>query len=227
MRLKHHDENKTVVQNIASCPDEVIDTQWANMCKHWITPAFKKKSADGTASRKHLVMPHRAGTMSFVNHAIEIETTTEKKATRSVVFQKVYRPKEGKTPNPIAEEKRAQMEALEREDLEENGSDNDISILEVTSRDQLNGDKYSKIMGAEKPGRIRGVGSGICVTKLKGASSSNVGQNNEENVALRDEIKKLKQNQMDMQNNMQEERLQMEKTVDDMKKANEESQKKN
>ncbi|MCL7021785.1 hypothetical protein MKW94_012219 [Papaver nudicaule] len=41
MRLKHHDENKTVVQNIASCPDEVIDTQWANMCKHWITPAFK------------------------------------------------------------------------------------------------------------------------------------------------------------------------------------------
>ncbi|MCL7044774.1 hypothetical protein MKW94_024860 [Papaver nudicaule] len=40
------------------------------MCKHWI----KKKSADGTASRKHLVMPHRAGTMSFVNHAIEVTT---------------------------------------------------------------------------------------------------------------------------------------------------------
>ncbi|MCL7052323.1 hypothetical protein MKW94_022406 [Papaver nudicaule] len=227
MRLKHHDENKTFVQNITSCPDEVIDTQWANMCKHWNTPEFKKKSADGTTSRKHLVMPHRAGTMSFVNHAIEIETTTEKKATRYVVFQKVYSPKEGKTPNPIVEEKRAQMEALEREDLEENGSDNDISILEVTSLDQLNGGKYSKIMGTEKPGRIRGVGSGICVTKLKGGSSSNVGQNNEENAALIDEIKKLKENQMDMQKNMEEERLQMEKTVDDMKKANEESQKKN
>ncbi|MCL7048610.1 hypothetical protein MKW94_009170 [Papaver nudicaule] len=219
MRLKYHDENKTVVQNITSCPDEVIDTQWANMCKHWITPAFKKKSADGTTSRKHLVMPHRAGTMSFVNHAIE-------KATRSVVFHKVYRPKEGKTPNPIAEEKRARMEALEREALEENGSDNDISILQVTSRDQRNGDKYSKIMGAEKPGRIHGVGSGICVTKLKWESSSNVGQSNEENAALREEIKKLKENQVDMQNNIQEERLQIEKNVDDMKKANEESQKK-
>ncbi|MCL7034493.1 hypothetical protein MKW94_028015 [Papaver nudicaule] len=44
--------------------------------------------------------------------------------------------------------------------------------------------------------------------------------------ALRDQIKKLKENQVDMQNNIQEERLQMEKTVDDMKKANEESQKK-
>ncbi|MCL7023123.1 hypothetical protein MKW94_009214 [Papaver nudicaule] len=115
------------------------------------------------------------------------------------------------------------MEALEREALEENGSDNDISILQVTSRDQLNGDKYSKIMGAEKPGRVRGVGSGICVTKLKGASSSNAGQNNEENSALREEIKKLKENQVDMQNNIQEERLRMETTVDDMKKANEEA----
>ncbi|RZC57311.1 hypothetical protein C5167_004614 [Papaver somniferum] len=33
------------------------------------------------------------------------------------------------------------MEALEREDLEENGSDNDVSILELTSYGQLKGDK--------------------------------------------------------------------------------------
>ncbi|RZC56594.1 hypothetical protein C5167_015437, partial [Papaver somniferum] len=88
------------------------------------------------------------------------------------------------------------------------------------------GDQYSKIMGAEKPGRIRGVGSTIKVTKLTGESSSNVVQNNEENAALRDEIKKLKEDQVHMQNDMEEERLEMKKTVDDMKKANEESQKK-
>ncbi|KAI3840414.1 hypothetical protein MKX03_037826 [Papaver bracteatum] len=105
------------------------------------------------------------------------------------------------------------MEALEREDLEYNGSDNDVSILELTSYDQLKGDKYSKIMGDEKPGWIRGVGSTIKVTKLTGESSSNVVQSNEENAALRDEIKKLKEAQMN-------------KTVDEMKKANEESQKK-
>ncbi|KAI3900719.1 hypothetical protein MKW92_043120, partial [Papaver armeniacum] len=86
----------------------------------------------------------------------------------------------------------AQMKALEREDLKENGSDNDVSILELTSYDQLKGDKYSKIMGAGEPGRIRGVGSAIKVTKLTGESSSNVVKNNEENDALRDEIKKLK-----------------------------------
>ncbi|KAI3919873.1 hypothetical protein MKW98_001129 [Papaver atlanticum] len=44
------------------------------------------------------------------------------------------------------EELKALMEASEKEDLEENGSDNDVSILEVTSYDQLKGDKYSKIM---------------------------------------------------------------------------------
>ncbi|KAI3876220.1 hypothetical protein MKW92_029766 [Papaver armeniacum] len=103
------------------------------------------------------------------------------------------------------------MEALEREDLEENGSDDDVSILELTSYDNLKGDKYSEIMGAEKPGRIRGVGSTIKVTNLTGESSSNVVQNNEENAALRDEIKKLKEDH---------------KSVDEMKKANEESQKK-
>ncbi|KAI3843335.1 hypothetical protein MKX03_030436 [Papaver bracteatum] len=119
------------------------------------------------------------------------------------------------------------MEALEREDLEDNGSDDDVSILELTSYDQLKGDKYSKIMGSEKPGRIRGVGSAIKVIKLTGESSSNVAQNNEENAALRDEIKKLKEDQVHMQNDMEEERLEMKKTVDEMKKANEESQKKN
>ncbi|KAI3951090.1 hypothetical protein MKW92_047410, partial [Papaver armeniacum] len=62
-------------------------------------------------------------------------------------------------------------------------------------------------MGAEKPGRIRGVGSAIKVTKLTGESSSNVVQNNEENAALRDEIKKLKEDQIHMQNDMEEERL--------------------
>ncbi|KAI3880021.1 hypothetical protein MKW92_024788 [Papaver armeniacum] len=69
-------------------------------------------------------------------------------------------------------------------------------------------------MGAEKPGRIRGVGSAIKVTKLTGESSSNVVQNNEGKCfALRDEIKKLKEDRM-------------KKTVDEMKKANEESEKK-
>ncbi|KAI3928936.1 hypothetical protein MKW92_018577 [Papaver armeniacum] len=209
MRLEHFDEKKTDAQNRASCPNEVIDTQWANMLIYWCSPEFKKKSENGKASRKRLVVPHHGGTKSFVNHAIEIEETTQKKASRAAVYQKTYRAKEGKTPNPIAEANRAQMEALEMEDLEENGSDNDVSILELTSYDQLNGDKYSKIMGAEKPGRIRGVGSAI-----------------KENAALRDEIKKLKEDQVHMQNDMEDERLEMKKIVDEMKKANEESQKK-
>ncbi|KAI3882504.1 hypothetical protein MKW92_010502 [Papaver armeniacum] len=197
MRLEHFDEKKTDAQNRASCPNEVIDTQWGNMLIYWRSPEFKKKSENGKASRKRLVVPHHGGTKSFVNHAIEIEETTQKKASRAAVYQKTYRAKEGKTPNPIAEANRAQMEALEREDLEENGSDNDVSILELTSYDQLNGDKYSKIMGAEKPGRIRGVGSRIKVTKLTG----NLLQ------MLSETTRKIK-------------------TVDEMKKANEESQKK-
>ncbi|RZC87228.1 hypothetical protein C5167_007860 [Papaver somniferum] len=219
IRLEHFDEKKTDAQNRASCPDEVIDTQWANMLIYWRSPEFKKKSENGEASRKRLVVPHHGGTKSFVNHAIEIEETTQKKASRAAMYQKTYRAKEGKTPNSISEANRAQMEALERENLEENGSDNDVSILELTSYDQLKGDKYSKIMGAEKPGRIRGVGSSIKVTNLTGESSSNVIQNNEENAALRDEIKKLKEDQVHMQNDMEEERLEMKKTVDKMKKA--------
>ncbi|KAI3909486.1 hypothetical protein MKW92_004343, partial [Papaver armeniacum] len=63
--------------------------------------------------------------------------TTQKKANRAAVYRKTYRAKDGKTPNPAAEANRAQMEALEREDLEENGSDNDVSILDVTSYDQF------------------------------------------------------------------------------------------
>ncbi|KAI3871708.1 hypothetical protein MKW92_050056 [Papaver armeniacum] len=173
MRLEHFDEKKIDAQNRANCPNEVIDTQWANMLIYWRSPEFKKKSENGKASKKRLVAPHHGGTKSFVNHAIEIEETTQKKASRATV-SKTYR---------------AQMESLEREDLEENGSDNDVSILELTSYDQLKGDKYSKIMGAEKPGRIRAYGE----------SSSNVVQNNEENAALRDEIKKLKEDRVHMQ----------------------------
>ncbi|KAI3905104.1 hypothetical protein MKX01_017350 [Papaver californicum] len=78
----------------------------------------------------------------------------------------------------------------------------------------------------EKPRRIRHVGSTIRGTKLRGASSLNVGQNNDENAILRDEIKKLKEEQVDIQNNNQGECLQMDKTIDGMKKANKESQKK-
>ncbi|KAI3861719.1 hypothetical protein MKX03_018563 [Papaver bracteatum] len=223
MRLEHFDEKKTDAQNQANCPNEVNDTQWENMLIYWRSPEFKKNSENGKASRKRLVVPHHGGTRSFVNHAIE---TTQKKVSRVVVYQKTYRDKEWKNPNPIAEANRAQMEALEMEDLEENGSYNDVSILELTSYDQLKGDKYSKIMGAEKPGRIRGVGSTIKVTKLTRESSSDVVQNNEEHAALRDEIKKLKEDQVHMQNDMEEERLEMKKTIDEMKKANEESQKK-
>ncbi|KAI3950494.1 hypothetical protein MKW92_013297 [Papaver armeniacum] len=204
MRLEHFDEKKTDAQNRANCPNEVIDTQWANMLIYWRSPEFKKKSENGKASRKRLVVPHHGGTKSFVNHAIEIEETTQNKASRATAcIEKTYRAKEGKTPNPIVKQIAygfliPQMEALEREDLEENGSDNDVSILELTSYDQLKGDKYSKIMGAEKPGRIRGVGSAIKVTKLTRESSSNVVQNNEENSALRDEIKKAKEDQVHM-----------------------------
>ncbi|KAI3881394.1 hypothetical protein MKX03_000849 [Papaver bracteatum] len=226
MRLEHFDEKNTDAKNRATCPNGVIDTQWENMLIYWRSPEFKKKSENGKASRKRLVVPHHGGTKSFVNHAIEIEETTQNKTSRAAVYQKTYRAKEGKTPNPIAEANRAQMKALEREDLEDNGSDDDVSILELTSYDQLKGDKYSKIMGAEKPGRIRGVGSTIKVIKLTGESSSNVVQNNEENAALRDEIKKLKEDQVYMQNDMEEERLEMKKTVDEMKKSNEESQEK-
>ncbi|KAI3901437.1 hypothetical protein MKW92_024015 [Papaver armeniacum] len=71
------------------------------MLIYWRSLEFKKKSENGKASRKRLVVPHHGGTKSFVNHATE-----------------------------------AQMEALEREDLEENGSDNDVSILELTSYDR-------------------------------------------------------------------------------------------
>ncbi|RZC88014.1 hypothetical protein C5167_004192 [Papaver somniferum] len=156
MRLEHFDEKKTDAQNRASCPNEVIDTQWANMSIYWRSPEFKSEN----------------------------EETTQKKASRAAVYQKTYRAKEGK------------------------------------------GDQYSKIMEAEKQGWIRGVGSTIKVTQLTGESSSNVVQNNEENAALRDEIKKLKEDHVHMQNDMEEERLEMKKTVDDMKKANEESQKK-
>ncbi|KAI3933730.1 hypothetical protein MKW92_028745 [Papaver armeniacum] len=203
MRLEHFDEKKTDAQNRANCPNEVIDTQWENMLIYWRSPEFKKKSENGKASIKHLVVPHHGGTKSFVNHTIEIEETTQKKASRAALYQKTYRAKEGKTPNPIGEANRAQMEALKREDVEENGSDNDVSILELTSYDQLKEDKYSKIMGAEKPGRIHGVGSAIKVTKLTGNFFK-----------------------FHMQNEMEEERIEMKKTVDEMKKANEETQKK-
>ncbi|KAI3984780.1 hypothetical protein MKX01_039397 [Papaver californicum] len=187
MKVHHYNEENTEAQNRASCPREVIDTQWANMCKYWHSPEFKTKSENGKASR-HIWL---------------------------YLTMLVLR----KTPNPISEVNHAQMEALEREDLEENRPDKDISNLEVTSPDRLNGDKYSKITGVEKPGRIRDVGLGIRVTKLKRSSSSNVGQNNEENAALRNEVKKLKKDHVIMQNNMQEERLQM-------KRAHEESHKK-
>ncbi|KAI3833191.1 hypothetical protein MKX03_027524 [Papaver bracteatum] len=201
MRLEHFDDKNTEAQNRASCPNGVIGTQWENMLIYWRSPEFKKKSENGKASRKRLVVPHHGCTKSFVNHSVEIKETTQKKASRAAVYQKTNRAKEGKIPNPITEANRAQMEALEREDLEENGSDNDVLILELTSYDQVKGEKYSKIMGAEKPGRIRGVGSAIKLTKLTEESSSNV-------------------------NDMEEECLEKKKIVDEMKKANEESHKK-
>ncbi|RZC68798.1 hypothetical protein C5167_031966 [Papaver somniferum] len=114
------------------------------MLIYWCSPESKKKSKNGKASRKHLVVPHHGGTKSFVNHVIEIEETTQKKASLAAMYRKTYRAREGKTSNPKAEANRAQMEALEREDLEENGSDNDVSILELTSYGELKGDKYSK-----------------------------------------------------------------------------------
>ncbi|KAI3953790.1 hypothetical protein MKW98_017614 [Papaver atlanticum] len=176
MMLSHFNKQKNDAQIRASCLDEVIEYQWENMLTYWCSPKFNQVESIW-------LCPHHGGTKSFVNHAIE----------------KTYRAKDGKTPNPVAEENHTQMEALEREDLEENGSDNDVLILEVTSYDQLKGDKYSKIMGAEKPGRIRGVGS---------------------------KIRKLKEDQVGMQNDMKNEGLKMDKTVDEMKKANKESQEK-
>ncbi|KAI3901459.1 hypothetical protein MKW92_016261 [Papaver armeniacum] len=73
------------------------------MLIYWRSPEFKKKSENGKASRKRLVVPHHGGTKSFVNHAIEIEETTQKKASRATV-SKTYRAKEGKTPNPIVKQ---------------------------------------------------------------------------------------------------------------------------
>ncbi|KAI3951532.1 hypothetical protein MKX01_018648, partial [Papaver californicum] len=106
MKVHYYNEEKTEAQNRASCPKEVIDIKWENMCKHWRSPEFK--SENGKESRKHLVMPHHAGTKSFVNHAVEIETTTQKKVNRAAEIRFLH--------NDLTEMKKANEESQKKID---------------------------------------------------------------------------------------------------------------
>ncbi|RZC62898.1 hypothetical protein C5167_024642 [Papaver somniferum] len=97
MRLEHFDEKKTDAQNRASCPNEVIDTQWANMLIYWCSPEFKVRIENGNASRKHLVVPHHGGTKSFVNHPIE-KRQRKRKQVKRLCIEKPIEPEKGKLP---------------------------------------------------------------------------------------------------------------------------------
>ncbi|KAI3984399.1 hypothetical protein MKX01_011353 [Papaver californicum] len=57
----------------AYCGKLIKKKKLNSMCIYWRSPKFNVRmlKVNGKASRKHLFMPHRPGTKSFVNHAIE------------------------------------------------------------------------------------------------------------------------------------------------------------
>ncbi|XP_075650658.1 uncharacterized protein LOC142621223 [Castanea sativa] len=136
---------------IQSRPDWADETEFIQLVDYWFHEDTRTLSSTNKRSRGKQKEIARSGPISFAQTADDMAKETGQAVERAVLFAKVYSTKEGHPVTPDVGEKIKQMTEILNRGSSLQGSRHEGILW---SKD----DTFAQVMGAERSGRVRGVG---------------------------------------------------------------------
>ncbi|XP_061375862.1 uncharacterized protein LOC133317965 [Gastrolobium bilobum] len=166
----------TFEQGVERCPNGIPREQWASFLQYKMDDETKKIAEKNIANRGKQSIPHTLGTKSIARRRREMEIQLGHPITRAQMYAESHKKKDGTLVNEEARHKNEQLLAAQ----------NDGRTAE---------EAYVHVFGKEHPGRVRGMGFGVCPSQVLGSSfvgSSSTASPNEIK-ELKSEIESLKE----------------------------------
>ncbi|KAJ1420759.1 putative transposase, Ptta/En/Spm, plant [Sesbania bispinosa] len=152
----HYDPTKSRDENISNPPKSIPTTKWASFIDYRLKPKTQELCEKNARNRSKLTINHTGGSKKLKRKAAEIMRQTGQPVSRGALYIHTHKKSDG---TYINDEARAICEKIS--EIESEGT----TPISPSPNDSL-----GQVFGKEHPGRVRGVGSGVCPSQLFGSS---------------------------------------------------------
>ncbi|KAK9995135.1 hypothetical protein SO802_024838 [Lithocarpus litseifolius] len=154
LKKKHCKLDTTKEELLQLSLPEVDDAQFHALVEYWFTDDFKDLSRDNKVRRGKQTEMHTLGSRSMARTADSIAKERGKQLERGELYEVAYSHRDGTAVNATAQANIAKMKELMTEGSQLQGNDIEAGILWQPD------DAFGQVIGAERGGRVRGVGFG-------------------------------------------------------------------
>ncbi|XP_059436644.1 uncharacterized protein LOC132169665 [Corylus avellana] len=167
LKTTHFSNSLTAAEIVASADSTKINImQFANLVNYWKDGKVQEKAQVAKVSRSKQEIQHASGTKSFARRANEMRKSTGAIPTRPAVFVDTHKHNDGTHVNNKTRRIVSKVEESIMQELP-----NSQEGTQVGNMMYHQNDAYSKSLGKERRGRVRGFGLGITPSSLPGHGS--------------------------------------------------------
>ncbi|XP_020987609.1 uncharacterized protein LOC107466041 [Arachis duranensis] len=151
--FKVDDRQQKKDQNIALCPKGVGVSleQWATFIDYRLRSRTQEMCEKNASNREKQTILHTLGSKTITRKKHGLETANKRVFTRTEMYPISHKKKNGSFVNDEAREKSKQLTLLQANESSTN-------------------DAYIKLFGKGHPGRVRGLGFGVCPSQVMKSS---------------------------------------------------------
>ncbi|XP_041026949.1 uncharacterized protein LOC121267147 [Juglans microcarpa x Juglans regia] len=187
-----HEKDTSVAQVVARASPDMVDlSQLAELANFWFDPEYKSKCNKNKECHKKQLVVHSGGSKSYARYVHDAKKSTGTLPSRAQLFVTTHKRK-GTHYNDETRKKVVEMEELLAQD---------IRPIEMGSGETMTwatDDVYSKVMGLEWPGRVRGLGFGPTPTRQ--TCQHSLLTSTQEDGKLKEELDKMRNELTELRN---------------------------
>ncbi|XP_020087954.1 uncharacterized protein LOC109709952 isoform X2 [Ananas comosus] len=166
LKAKYYDESRKRKEILARAPPSVNHAQFARLVDYWRSDEAKERSRKNKENRDKKKDFHTGGSKSIAQYAFEMEKHGEV-PSRGKLYIALHQQKNGEPVTKRAKKNIKKLKKLmQKESDVTQGSSGGSSMWAAD-------DAYSKVIGQDRHGRVRGVGFGPTPSMLSDVSSNN------------------------------------------------------
>ncbi|KAK9989655.1 hypothetical protein SO802_029894 [Lithocarpus litseifolius] len=154
LKKKHCKTNTTKEDLLQLSVSEVDDAQFHGLVEYWFTGDFKDLSRVNKARRRNQTEMHTLGSRSLAQTADSIAEKKGRQLERGEMYELAYSHRDGTAVNATAQANITKMKELMTDGSQLRGNDIEAGILWQPN------DAFGQVIGAERGGRVRGLGFG-------------------------------------------------------------------
>ncbi|XP_035542855.1 uncharacterized protein LOC118345308, partial [Juglans regia] len=188
-----HEKDTSAAQVVARASPDMVDlSQLAELANLWFDPEYKSKCNKNKECRKKQLVVHSGGSKSYARYAHDAQKSTGTLPNRAQLFVTTHKRKDGTHYNDETRKKVVEMEELLTQDT------TPIEMRSGGTMTWASDDVYSKVMGPERPGRVRGLGFGPTPTRQ--TCQHSLPTSTQEDGALKEELDKMRNELTELRN---------------------------